>query len=208
MTLPELKPQGLWKFFDDLNSIPRPSKKEERVREWVVKLGHDWKFKTQIDEVGNVLIQKPATPGMENRTPIVMQSHLDMVCQKNADTDFNFDEDGIRMYVDGDWVRAQGTTLGADNGIGVATILAVLDSSDIPHPAIDALFTIDEETGMTGALGLKGGFLEGQILLNLDTEDDDEISIGCAGGVDVTSKATYESEVPVKGLKAMKLAFT
>jgi dipeptidase D len=208
MTLPELKPQGLWKFFDDLNSIPRPSKKEERVREWVVKLGHDWKFKTQIDEVGNVLIQKPATPGMENRTPIVMQSHLDMVCQKNSDTDFNFDEDGIRMYVDGDWVRAQGTTLGADNGIGVATILAVLDSSDIPHPAIDALFTIDEETGMTGALGLKGGFLEGQILLNLDTEDDDEISIGCAGGVDVTSKATYESEVPVKGLKAMKLAFT
>jgi len=208
MTLPELKPQVLWKFFDDLNSIPRPSKKEERVREWVVKLGHDWKFKTQIDEVGNVLIQKPATPGMENRTPIVMQSHLDMVCQKNADTDFNFDEDGIRMYVDGDWVRAQGTTLGADNGIGVATILAVLDSSDIPHPAIDALFTIDEETGMTGALGLKGGFLEGQILLNLDTEDDDEISIGCAGGVDVTSKATYESEVPVKGLKAMKLAFT
>jgi dipeptidase D len=208
MTLPELKPQGLWKFFDDLNSIPRPSKKEERVREWVVKLGHDWKFKTQIDEVGNVLIQKPATPGMENRTPIVMQSHLDMVCQKNADTDFNFDEDGIRMYVDGDWVRAQGTTLGADNGIGVATILAVLDSSDIPHPAIDALFTIDEETGMTGALGLKGGFLEGQILLNLDTEDDDEISIGCAGGVDVTSKATYESEVPVEGLKAMKLAFT
>ena len=208
MTLPELKPQGLWKFFDDLNSIPRPSKKEERVREWVVKLGHDWKFKTQIDEVGNVLIQKPATPGMENRTPIVMQSHLDMVCQKNADTDFNFDEDGIRMYVDGDWVRAQGTTLGADNGIGVATILAVLDSSNIPHPAIDALFTIDEETGMTGALGLKGGFLEGQILLNLDTEDDDEISIGCAGGVDVTSKATYESEVPVKGLKAMKLAFT
>ncbi len=208
MTLPELKPQGLWKFFDDLNSIPRPSKKEERVREWVVKLGHDWKFKTQIDEVGNVLIQKPATPGMENRTPIVMQSHLDMVCQKNADTDFNFDEDGIRMYVDGDWVRAQGTTLGADNGIGVATILAVLDSSNIPHPAIDALFTIDEETGMTGALGLKGGFLEGQILLNLDTEDDDEISIGCAGGVDVTSKATYESEVPVEGLKAMKLAFT
>ena len=208
MTLPELKPQGLWKFFDDLNSIPRPSKKEERVREWVVKLGHDWKFKTQIDEVGNVLIQKPATPGMENRTPIVMQSHLDMVCQKNADTDFNFDEDGIRMYVDGDWVRAQGTTLGADYGIGVATILAVLDSSDIPHPAIDALFTIDEETGMTGALGLKGGFLEGQILLNLDTEDDDEISIGCAGGVDVTSKATYESEVPVEGLKAMKLAFT
>ena len=137
-----------------------------------------------------------------------MQSHLDMVCQKNADTDFDFNTDGIRMYVDGDWVRAEGTTLGADNGIGVATILAILDSTDIPHPAIDALFTIDEETGMTGALGLQGGFLEGEILLNLDTEDDDEISIGCAGGVDVTSRSTYESEVPVAGLMTMKLALT
>ena len=208
MTLSQLEPKGLWNFFDRLNAIPRPSKKEERVQEWVVNLGNQWGFKTQMDEVGNVLIHKPATRGMEDRTPIVMQSHLDMVCQKNADTEFNFDEDGIRMIIDGDWVRADGTTLGADNGIGVATILAILDSSDIPHPAIDALFTIDEETGMTGALGLKGGFLEGQILLNLDTEDDDEISIGCAGGVDVTSKATYEAEEAIEGLNAMQLALT
>ena len=208
MTLSQLEPKGLWNFFDRLNAIPRPSKKEERVQEWVVNLGNQWGFKTQMDEVGNVLIHKPATRGMEDRTPIVMQSHLDMVCQKNADTEFNFDEDGIRMIIDGDWVRADGTTLGADNGIGVATILAILDSSDIPHPAIDALFTIDEETGMTGALGLKGGFLEGQILLNLDTEDDDEISIGCAGGVDVTSKATYEAEEAIEGLNAMQIALT
>lgn len=208
MTIPQLKPQGLWKFFDRLNAIPRPSKKEERVQAWVVELGNNWGFKTQVDAVGNILIQKPATQGMETRTPIVMQSHLDMVCQKNADTEFDFEKDGIRMYVDGDWVRAKGTTLGADNGIGVATILAILDSTDIPHPAIDALFTIDEETGMTGALGLQGGFLEGQILLNLDTEDDDEISIGCAGGVDVTSKRTYETESSVAGLTTMKLELT
>jgi dipeptidase D len=208
MTISQLEPKSLWTYFDKLNAIPRPSKKEERVRAWVVELGNNWGFKTQLDAVGNVLIQKPATPGMENRTRIVMQSHLDMVCQKNADTDFDFNTDGIRMYVDGDWVRAEGTTLGADNGIGVATILAILDSTDIPHPAIDALFTIDEETGMTGALGLQGGFLEGEILLNLDTEDDDEISIGCAGGVDVTSRSTYESEVPVAGLMTMKLALT
>lgn len=208
MTVTQLEPQSLWNFFDRLNAIPRPSKKEEKVRSWVIRLGQDWGFKTQVDDVGNVLIQKPATKGMENRTAIVMQSHLDMVCQKNADTNFDFDNDGIRMRVDGDWVRADGTTLGADNGIGVATILAILDSKDIPHPAIDALFTIDEETGMTGALGLQGGFLEGKILLNLDTEDDDEISIGCAGGVDVTSKMHFEGEAPVEGLKTMQLALT
>ena len=191
MTVTQLEPQSLWNFFDRLNAIPRPSKKEEKVRSWVIRLGQDWGFKTQVDDVGNVLIQKPATKGMENRTAIVMQSHLDMVCQKNADTNFDFDNDGIRMRVDGDWVRADGTTLGADNGIGVATILAILDSTDIPHPAIDALFTIDEETGMTGALGLQGGFLEGKILLNLDTEDDEDISFGCEGVVEVSSKLHF-----------------
>src|SRR5690606_36105430 len=143
---------------------------------------------------GNVIIKKPATPGMENRKTIVMQSHVDMVHQKNADTDFDFDTQGIEMYVDGDWVRAKGTTLGADNGLGVATIMAVLESTAIKHPAIEALFTIDEETGMTGAMGLKGGLLDGEILLNLDTEEDDEIDIGCAGGVDVTAERTYNEE--------------
>src|SRR5690606_12306276 len=151
-------------------------------------------LETIEDEVGNVIIKKPATSGMEDRETIVMQSHLDMVHQKNADTHFDFETHGIEMFVDGDWVRAKGTTLGADNGLGVATIMAILESTDISHPAIEALFTIDEETGMTGAMGLKGGLLEGKILLNLDTEEDDEIGVGCAGGVDVTATRTYNEE--------------
>lgn len=145
------------------------------------------------DETGNVIIRKPATPGMENRKTTILQSHLDMVCQKNNDTDFDFDTQGINMLVDGDWVKADGTTLGADNGIGVATIMSILESSDIAHPAIEALFTIDEETGMTGAFGLKPGVLHGDILLNLDTEEDDEIDIGCAGGIDVTASKEYNT---------------
>ena len=153
-------------------------------------------LETVEDEVGNVIIKKPATPGMEDRMAVVLQSHLDMVHQKNNDTIFDFDTQGIDMYVDGDWVRARGTTLGADNGLGVATIMTILASDNIPHPTMEALFTIDEETGMTGAMGLKGGFLQGDILLNLDTEEDDEIGVGCAGGVDVTAKGNY-SEVDV-----------
>ncbi|KRD09881.1 aminoacyl-histidine dipeptidase [Flavobacterium sp. Root901] len=192
-----LEPKALWNKFADLNAVPRPSKKEERVIEFMKNFGNSLGLETFEDEIRNVIIRKPATPGMENRKPIVMQGHLDMVHQKNADTVFDFDTQGIDMYVDGDWVRARGTTLGADNGLGVATIMAVLESKDIPHPAIEALFTIDEETGMTGALNLKGGILQGQILLNLDTEEDDEIDIGCAGGIDVTATRTYnEEEVP------------
>ena len=160
----------------------------------MIDFGKKLGFETIKDEVGNVIIKKPASAGMENRKTIVMQSHLDMVHQKNNDTDFDFDTQGIEMYVDGDWVRANGTTLGADNGLGVATIMAVLESKTIKHPAIEALFTIDEETGMTGAMGLQGGMLEGEILLNLDTEEDDEIDIGCAGGVDVTATAEYDEE--------------
>jgi len=156
--------------------------------------GNNLGLETFEDEIRNVIIRKPATPGMENRKPIVLQGHLDMVHQKNNDTQFDFENQGIDMYVDGDWVRAKGTTLGADNGLGVAAIMAILESKDIPHPAIDALFTIDEETGMTGALNLKGGILKGEILLNLDTEEDDEIDIGCAGGVDVTAVAEYDEE--------------
>jgi len=207
----KLEPTQLWNKFADLNAVPRPSKKEERVIAFMKAFGKNLNLETIEDEVGNVIIRKPATQGMEDRKPIVMQSHLDMVHQKNNDTDFNFDTQGIEMHVDGDWVRANGTTLGADNGLGVATIMAILESDTIAHPALEALFTIDEETGMTGAMGLKGGLLKGEILLNLDTEEDDEIGVGCAGGVDVTAKKNYREEetpedstvfrVTVKGLK-------
>lgn len=189
-----LEPKALWNKFADLNAVPRPSKKEDRVIAFMKAFGEKLGLETFEDDVRNVIIRKPATPGMENRKTVVMQSHLDMVHQKNNDTVFDFDTQGIDMYVDGDWVKARGTTLGADNGLGVATIMAILESTDIPHPAIEALFTIDEETGMTGALGLKGGILTGEILLNLDTEEDDEIDIGCAGGVDVTAVREYEEE--------------
>ncbi|MDD7884922.1 aminoacyl-histidine dipeptidase [Flavivirga sp. 57AJ16] len=207
----QLQPQQLWNRFADLNAVPRGSKKEERVIAFMKDFGENLGLETMEDEVGNVIIKKPATPGMENRTTIVMQSHLDMVHQKNGHTNFDFDTQGIDMYVDGDWVRAKGTTLGADNGLGVATIMAILESTEIEHPAIEALFTIDEETGMTGAMGLKGGLLSGGILLNLDTEEDDEIGVGCAGGVDVTATRTYNEEetpefkigykITVKGLQ-------
>lgn len=189
-----LEPKSLWNKFADLNAVPRPSKKEERVIAFMLNFGKNLGLETFEDEIHNVIIRKPATQGMENRKTIVLQSHLDMVHQKNNDTNFDFDKQGIDMIIDGDWVKAKGTTLGADNGIGVATIMAILESKDIAHPAIDALFTIDEETGMTGALGLKGGILNGEILLNLDTEEDTEIDIGCAGGIDVTATRKYKQE--------------
>lgn len=205
-----LEPKALWNKFADLNAVPRPSKKEKRVIQFMKDFGENLGLQTVIDAVGNVIITKPATLGMEDRKPIVMQSHLDMVHQKNNDTQFDFLTQGIEMYVDGDWVRAKGTTLGADNGLGVATIMAILESNNIQHPQIEALFTIDEETGMTGAMGLKGGLLKGEILLNLDTEEDDEIGVGCAGGVDVTAIGTYKQvtapqgqayKITVKGLQ-------
>jgi dipeptidase D len=189
-----LKPKSLWKNFADLNAVPRPSKKEERVIAFMKEFGENLGLETKIDEVGNVLIIKPATSGMEDCKKVALQSHLDMVHQKNSDTDFDFDTEGIKMYIDGDWVKAKGTTLGADNGIGVATMMAILESKDIPHPALECLFTIDEETGMTGAFGLKPGFLTADILLNLDTEDDDELTIGCAGGVNVNATGSYQEE--------------
>jgi len=209
MELSNIEPQIIWKNFSKLNAVPRPSKKEEKVIAFIKEFGENLGLETTVDEVGNVIIKKPATPGMENRKSIVMQSHLDMVCQKNNDVNFDFETQGIQMEVDGDWVKAKGTTLGADNGLGVATIMSILESSDIPHPDLEALFTIDEETGMTGALGLKPGQLTGQILLNLDTEEDDEIDIGCAGGIDVTVTQNYPAEasngqivrIEVKGLQ-------
>ena len=209
MNITQLEPQIIWKNFAALNSVPRPSKKEERVIAFMKKFGEDLGLETRVDETGNVIIKKPATVGMENRKPIVMQGHLDMVCQKNNDVNFDFETQGIEMEVQGDWLKAKGTTLGADNGLGVAAIMSVLESKNLPHPALEALFTIDEETGMTGAIGLKPGELNGEILLNLDTEEDDEIDIGCAGGVDVTASQTYNLEesrgqilkISVKGLQ-------
>ncbi|RZV67836.1 MAG: aminoacyl-histidine dipeptidase [Flavobacteriaceae bacterium] len=201
----QLEPQRLWNNFADLNAVPRASKKEERVIQFMKEFGENLGLETMEDEVGNVIIKKPATKGMEDRQTVVMQSHLDMVHQKNSDTEFDFDTQGIKMRIDGDWVRAKGTTLGADNGLGVATIMAILESKEIEHPAIEALFTIDEETGMTGAMGLKGGLLKGDILLNLDTEEDDEIGVGCAGGIDVTAKGTYAQEPVPSGAKALRL---
>jgi len=194
-----LAPKVLWNKFADLNAVPRPSKKEEQVIQFMKDFGISLGLETFEDEIRNVIIRKPATSGMENRKPIVLQGHLDMVHQKNNDTHFDFLTQGIEMYVDGDWVRAKGTTLGADNGLGVAAIMAILESTTIKHPAIEALFTIDEETGMTGALNLKGGVLKGEILLNLDTEEDDEIDIGCAGGIDVTATRSYNEEETPEG---------
>jgi dipeptidase D len=194
----QLEPTVVWEKFSALNAVPRPSKKEERVINFMLEFGRSLHLETFRDEVGNVIIRKPATAGMESKKTITLQSHLDMVHQKNADTAFDFEEQGIQMFVDDDWVRARGTTLGADNGMGVAAIMALLESKEIPHPTLEALFTIDEETGMTGAKGLKGGVLQGEILLNLDTEEDDEIDIGCAGGIDVTARGSYK-EVEIQG---------
>lgn len=210
MSIRKLEPQALWNHFADLNAVPRPSKKEERVIEFMMNFGKSLGLETIQDHIGNVVIKKPATPGMEDRQTVVMQSHLDMVHQKNNDTVFDFDTQGIDMLIDGDWVKANGTTLGADNGIGVAAIMAVFASKDIPHPALEAMFTIDEETGMTGAIQIEPKNFEGTILLNLDTEDDDELSIGCAGGIDTNTSYDYQQvdtdkdaiayEVKIKGL--------
>lgn len=210
MSVRNVEPKILWNHFSDLNAVPRPSKKEERVIEFMMEFGRNLNLETFKDEIGNVIIKKPASPGMENRKTTILQSHLDMVHQKNGDTDFDFDKQGIIMRIDGDWIDAEGTTLGADNGIGVATIMATLSSNDIEHPAIEALFTIDEETGMTGAKEMDGSMFDGQILLNLDTEDDDELSIGCAGGIDTNTAYSYQEikcssdsqffEISIKGL--------
>tara|TARA_B110000003_G_scaffold113243_1_gene115831 strand:+ start:18092 stop:19558 length:1467 start_codon:yes stop_codon:yes gene_type:complete len=190
----KLEPTSLWNHFADLNAVPRPSKKEELVILFMVNFGKKLKLKTIVDSVGNVIIIKPASKGFENRKTVVIQSHLDMVHQKNLEINFDFETQGIKMLIEGDWVTAKGTTLGADNGLGVAAIMAILSAKDIQHPEIEALFTIDEETGMTGAMGLKAEILKGTILLNLDTEEDNEIGMGCAGGIDITATKSYNEE--------------
>ncbi len=205
MNIRNLEPQVVWNHFADLNAIPRASKKEEKVIEFMRTFGINQNLETHVDQVGNVIIKKEATPGMENHKTIILQSHLDMVHQKNAAVDFNFEIQGIDMLIDGDWVKANGTTLGADNGMGVAMMMTLLSATDISHPALECLFTIDEETGMTGAQHLDATHLSGEILLNLDTEDDDEIDVGCAGGIDTTVHSSYEQVAPKEDANAFQL---
>ncbi|KGL48853.1 aminoacyl-histidine dipeptidase [Porphyromonas gulae] len=211
MNITDLKPTKVWKFFHEITQVPRPSKKEEKILAYLVKFAEDRNLKYRTDEVGNLVIEKPATPGYEHLETVILQSHMDMVCEKNADKIHDFENDPIRTIIDGEWLRADGTTLGADNGIGCAAELAILDSDDIEHGPIECLFTMDEETGMTGAMNLKPGFFNGKILLNLDSEDEGELFIGCAGGMGTMAEFAYEKrettddylyfEVKVSGLK-------
>jgi dipeptidase D len=204
----KLQPAALWKNFQALCNIPRPSKKEEKVIEFVIQFAKDHKLEYKTDAVGNVMISKPATKGMESKTTVVLQSHLDMVPQKNSNTIHDFEKDPIQAYVDGEWVRAKETTLGSDNGIGVSATLALLESTDIAHGPIEALFTIDEETGMAGAFGLTPGFITGKILMNLDSEDEGELFIGCAGGMNFTAIFDYTEEKITGDVLAYKLSLT
>lgn len=187
MELNELKPQIVFHYFNEICKVPRPSKKEEKIRAYLIAFAQEKGLEYKVDDAGNVLIKKAATPGYENRKCVILQSHIDMVCEKNNDTVHNFETDPIQTYVDGEWLKAKGTTLGADNGIGVATELAILASDEIEHGPIECLFTVDEETGLTGAFALKEGFMSGDILLNLDSEDEGELFIGCAGGAGTTA---------------------
>jgi dipeptidase D len=205
MDFSNIEPKALWQHFAALNAVPRPSKKEARVIAFMKNFGEALGLETIVDRIGNVIIKKAARAGMEDRQTVILQSHLDMVHQKNANTVFDFDQQGIEMIQDGDWIRANGTTLGADNGIGVAAIMALLASTDIPHPALEAFFTIDEETGMTGAKEMDATLLSGTILLNLDTEDDDELSVGCAGGIDTNTSYTYTQEAVQSGFSALEI---
>ncbi len=201
-----LEPKALWKNFYDLTQIPRPSKKEEKIRAFLKKFGEELGLETIQDEVGNIIIRKPATPGMEDRKGVVLQGHMDMVPQANSDKDHNFETDPIEAYIDGDWVTANGTTLGADNGMGVAAAMAILEAKDIEHGPIEALITTDEETGMTGAFGLEAGVLQGDILMNLDSEDEGELYVGCAGGVDANISFDAAFEATPAGMKAYKMS--
>lgn len=202
-----LLPQSVWSYFYDLTQIPRPTGQTKASEDYVIALGHRLGLETERDEVGNVIIRKPATPGMEDRPIVTLQAHLDMVPQANSDKKHDFSVDPIDAYVDGKWVRAKGTTLGADNGIGVSYAMAVLEAKDIKHGPIEALFTIDEEVGMVGANGLREGFVHGDILINLDSEDEGELFIGCAGGMDVEATMEYRDECPTpNGDIALKIS--
>ena len=191
MTIKDLKPALVFSIFDEINQVPRPSKKEEKIRQYLLDFAAKHNIEVKTDAIGNVVMHKPATPGKENAPTVVLQSHMDMVCESN-DKSFDFTTQPIRTIVDGEWLRADGTTLGADNGIGMAASLAVMVDKDLVHGPVEALFTVDEETGLTGANNLGDGMLTGSILLNLDSEDDAEIFVGCAGGVDTTCLFSYK----------------
>ena len=192
-TIRDLQPKAIWENFYKLTQVPRPSNHEEKAREFMMNWAKENQIDATIDEVGNIIMRKPATPGMENRKGIILQGHLDMVPQKNEDKVHDFTKDPIDAYVDGEWVRAKGTTLGADNGMGVSAGMAVLTATDIPHGPIEVLITATEETGMDGANGLKPGVLKGDILLNLDSETEGELYVGCAGGLDSTIEFNYKA---------------
>lgn len=209
MTIAELNPQRVWKNFYELTKIPRPSKHESKAADYVYNFGKSLGLETIKDEAGNVIIKKPATKGMENRKGIILQGHLDMVPQKNSDVEFDFHTDAIKTrIVDNDWVYATGTTLGADNGMGCAVAMAVLESTDLVHGPIEALFTIDEETGMTGARALKAGVLNGDILVNLDSETEGELYVGCAGGLDCSAVFKYNEVAVPAGYATYKVSVT
>jgi dipeptidase D len=208
LSIDQLQPLAVWKNFKALTQIPRPSGKRDQITHFLVGFGKALGLETFVDDAGNVIIRKPATPGMENKKGIILQAHMDMVPQKNSTVNHNFETDPIETFVDGDWVKANQTTLGADNGIGLASAMAVLQSEDIPHGPVEALFTADEETGMFGAIGLKNGTLKGEILLNLDSEDEGELYVGCAGGIDATIKFAYKPEPVYHGDIAYKISLT
>ena len=195
----ELKPARVFEQFAKINEIPRPSKHEEQMIEYLKSFGESRGLETLVDETGNVIIRKPATPGYENKETIILQSHMDMVCEKLVDVDFDFNKDAIQTYIDGEWLCAKGTTLGADDGIGCAIELAILDSDDIEHGPLECVFTRDEETGLTGAEGMKPGFMKGDMLINLDSEDEGQIFVSCAGGRNTTATFHFEREAAPEG---------
>lgn len=205
MKVSELKPTQVFSIFDQITRIPRPSKKEDRIRAFLLDFAKAHGLEAKTDKIGNVLISKPATPGHENAPRVILQGHMDMVCEAN-DKSFNFETTPITAVVDGEWVRAQGTTLGADNGIGVAAALAVMTDPDLVHGPLDALFTMDEETGMTGAFNIGEDMLQGDMLLNLDSEDDAEIFVGCAGGVDTVCTFNYNRSFAPKDFRYFRVA--
>ncbi|MDT8394338.1 MAG: aminoacyl-histidine dipeptidase [Bacteroidales bacterium] len=204
----KLEPKALWENFYQLTQVPRPSKHEDAIQAFMMEFGENLDLETIKDEVGNIIIKKPATPGMEDRKGVILQAHLDMVPQKNSGTSHNFETDPIDAFIDGDWVKARGTTLGSDNGIGAAAAMAVLQDKEMVHGPVEALFTADEETGMTGANGLKPGLLDGDILLNMDSEDEGELYIGCAGGIDTVGVFTYNPEELIPNVTPYKISIT
>ncbi len=201
----KLVPESVFRCFAQVNAIPRPSKKEDKMMDFLVDFGKKLGLETRTDETGNVVIRKPATPGMEDRKTVILQSHMDMVCEKNNDVEFDFENDAIQTYVDGDWMKAKGTTLGADDGIGVAMQMAILQATDIEHGPIECVFTRDEETGLTGAFGMGTDFMSGDYLINLDSEDEGEIFVSCAGGCRTNATFTYTDEPTPAGSFAVEL---